>query len=265
MSVIKVTLPPGEIPAEGKMVSFKAPCTCTVTDGIEIEGVTYTVCDALGKCVTGVGGVWDTGSVVTVVLSLEQKKAYVQNNAGYSPSNKPTAADCGAVSKTGDTMTGALNINSDAGAVSATIFTFEGNAQFRNSRDSNTFSTVVVPDGNTDNHPMFVKYKNGAVVTSGTILHTGNRDLVNKLFTATLSTSWTTSGSYFYQDIAVSGILATDTPIVGVNPGSDNAANVNYSIGFSNVFRITTSANSIRVWARQKPTVAIPIQIKVVR
>ena len=85
------------------------------------------------------------------------------------------------------------------------------------------------------------------------------------LYTATVTTTWTASGDYFYQDIAVNGILATDTPIVGINPGSDNAANVQYSLGMSNVFRITTSDNSIRVWARAKPTVAIPIQLKVVR
>lgn len=101
MSVIKVTLPPGEIPAEGKQVSFKAPCTCTVTDAIQIDGVDYTVCDALGKCVTGIGGVWDVDSIVSVILSPEQKKAYVQNNASYSPANKPTPTEIGAVSDAG--------------------------------------------------------------------------------------------------------------------------------------------------------------------
>lgn len=169
MSVIKVTLPPGEIPVEGKQVSFKAPCPCDVTEAIQIEGENYIVCDSLGKSVTGVGGVWDVGSIVSVILSVEQKKAYIQNQS-HSPR-----------------------------------------------------------------------------------------------FTATVTTTWKTSGSYFYQDIAVSGILATDTPMIGINPGSDNAANVKYSVAISNVFRVTTSANSIRVWARSKPSIAFPIQIKVVR
>lgn len=101
MSVIKVTLPTGEIPAEGKQVSFKAPCPCDQTDAIQIEGVDYTACDALGNCVTGIGGVWDVGSIVSVILSPEQKKAYVQNNASYSPVNKPTPAELGALSDAG--------------------------------------------------------------------------------------------------------------------------------------------------------------------
>ena len=84
MSVIKVTLPPGEIPVEGKQVSFKAPCPCDVTEAIQIEGENYIVCDSLGKCVTGVGGVWDVGSIVSVILSVEQKKAYIQNSAKHA-------------------------------------------------------------------------------------------------------------------------------------------------------------------------------------
>ena len=64
MSIVKVTLPPGEIPVEGKQVSFKAPCPCSEVEAIQIDGVNYTICDALGECVTGSGGVWDVGSVV---------------------------------------------------------------------------------------------------------------------------------------------------------------------------------------------------------
>lgn len=84
-------------------------------------------------------------------------------------------------------------------------------------------------------------------------------------YTANVTTTWTASGSYFYQDVSVSGILAGDNPIVDILPGSDNAANVLYSEAICKVFRITTSANSIRVWATEKITTAFPIQLKVVR
>ena len=90
-------------------------------------------------------------------------------------------------------------------------------------------------------------------------------DLESPLFHATVTNNWTASGIYFYQDIPVDGILETDTPIVGIAPGSDNAANVQYSNAISSVFRVTTSANNIRVWVRSKPAIAFPIQIKAVR
>lgn len=88
---------------------------------------------------------------------------------------------------------------------------------------------------------------------------------VTATYTATVTTSWTASGDYYYQDITVSGILATDTPIVDIMCGSDNAANKVYSENICKVFRITTSANKVRVWATEAISTAFPIQLKVVR
>lgn len=84
-------------------------------------------------------------------------------------------------------------------------------------------------------------------------------------YTATVTDAWTADGDYFYQDIEVTGILATDNPVVDINPGTDNAANVLYGGSICKVFRITTSADSIRVWATAAVTTAFPIQLKVVR
>jgi len=84
-------------------------------------------------------------------------------------------------------------------------------------------------------------------------------------YTATIGTSWTTSGSYFYQDISVPGILATDEPIVDIAPDEDNAVTIGYADAFSSVVRVVTSANKIRVWSAKKLTDAIPVRLKVVR
>lgn len=83
--------------------------------------------------------------------------------------------------------------------------------------------------------------------------------------TATVTAAWTASGDYFYQDITVPGILATDNPVADIVCGSDNAANVVYGENMCKVFRITASANSIRVWATEAIETAFPIQLKVVR
>ena len=81
MSVVKITLPLGEIPVNGKQVSFAAPCDCDKVTGLSIEGEIYTVCDAMGRTVTGIGGVFCQGSIVSVVLNVTEKKAYIQNPA----------------------------------------------------------------------------------------------------------------------------------------------------------------------------------------
>lgn len=81
MAVIKVTLPLGEVPVMGKQVSFKAPCTCTEAEAIQVDGVNYIVCDALGRCVTGSRGVWEAGEIISVILDTESNKALIQNGA----------------------------------------------------------------------------------------------------------------------------------------------------------------------------------------
>lgn len=78
MSIVKVTLPGGEIPVNGKQVSFVAPCSCADTEAIQIDGVNYTIVDALCNCVTGKGGIWITGAVISVVLDTVNKYAYLQ-------------------------------------------------------------------------------------------------------------------------------------------------------------------------------------------
>lgn len=81
MSKVKLTLPGREIPVTGKQVSFVAPCDCSIVECIQIDGVDYCVVDAMGNQVTGnpTGGVWRSGSKVSVILDVENKKAYLLN------------------------------------------------------------------------------------------------------------------------------------------------------------------------------------------
>ena len=84
-------------------------------------------------------------------------------------------------------------------------------------------------------------------------------------FYATVTTSWTLAADCYVQSIDVSGILATDNPIVDINPGNDNSANKLYSEAMTKVFRIATGNNHIQVLATEPIDIAFPIQIKVVR
>lgn len=87
MSMIMVALPAGEIPVDGKQVSFVAPCNSLAAEGIQIDGEVYSVVDAIGNTITGKGRVWDTGAIVSVVIDVTNKKAYVQNSAKSIPVN----------------------------------------------------------------------------------------------------------------------------------------------------------------------------------
>lgn len=84
-------------------------------------------------------------------------------------------------------------------------------------------------------------------------------------YTAIITTAWIADGGYYYQDISLPGIKNTDNPIVDILTGEDNAANVVYAKEICKIFRVVTSNDKVRAWATGKPSVAIPIQLKVVR
>lgn len=89
---------------------------------------------------------------------------------------------------------------------------------------------------------------------------------VTTTLTATLTTTWTGSSAPYSQTISVPGILATDNPVIDVVLTADTAASKLILEAWANVSRIVTAANSITAYCYEdKPSVAIPLQLKVVR
>lgn len=86
------------------------------------------------------------------------------------------------------------------------------------------------------------------------------------VYTATIGTSWSGSAAPYTQTVSVPGILSTDTPIVDINFSSIAYSNKEAVVtAWSSIYRITTSNNSITVYADEKTETAVPIQLKVVR
>lgn len=103
---IVVELPEGGV-CSCTMVKFTTPCDCSaITGGLVIDGITYTLTDALGNCITGEGGYWAANANVAVMIDKASAKAYVINAAGVT-ANK-------AVLKAGDRMIGALYAGANA-------------------------------------------------------------------------------------------------------------------------------------------------------
>ena len=71
----------------GLQINFTAPCDCSVTQYLQIDGENYTVVDALCNCVTGKaqGGVWRSGAKVSVVLDVDDKNAFLLNGGTLLP------------------------------------------------------------------------------------------------------------------------------------------------------------------------------------
>lgn len=76
MSKIRITLPDGVTPVTGKQITFRAPCNSYGVDSLQINGVDYSIVNALGSTSSVI---WSTGSLVTVTLDLTNNKAFILN------------------------------------------------------------------------------------------------------------------------------------------------------------------------------------------
>jgi hypothetical protein len=129
-------------------------------------------------------------------------------------------------------------------------------------------------DGTYDQYYPKTKVENvdGALKQADLDAHISEKATLTKLahvqhdtLTVTLSTAWSGSTAPFTKTQSVSGILATDNPVVDVVMSGAFATDEKREEAWGNIYRITTANNSITLYAMEKPTVSLPIQLKVVR
>ena len=84
-------------------------------------------------------------------------------------------------------------------------------------------------------------------------------------YTAAVGTTWTGDAAPYTQTINVSGIAASDNPIVDVVLSDDYDTATTELEEYAKIYKITTDANSITVYATEATENAINIQLKVVK
>ena len=85
------------------------------------------------------------------------------------------------------------------------------------------------------------------------------------VLSATLDTTWSGSATPYTKTVTVSGILATDTPIIDIVMSGTYSTDEARIEAWGYIYRAVTDNDSITFYATEKPTVSLPIQIKVVR
>lgn len=86
------------------------------------------------------------------------------------------------------------------------------------------------------------------------------------LYALTLpSTGWTGDAAPYAQEVAVTGITAADTPLVDIVQTGTEDTDEPMREAWGVVTRIVTGAGKITAYASEKPTVDVPIQLKVVK
>lgn len=104
----------------------------------------------------------------------------------------------------------------------------------------------------------------GATTVEGARASLGAASTV--LYTTTIPASGWSESSPYTLDVTVGGILSTDVPIIDVVLPSDTSTAKQIIEEWAKVGRVTTALDKITVYCYDEaPSVALPIQLKVVR
>lgn len=89
-------------------------------------------------------------------------------------------------------------------------------------------------------------------------------EAVSKPFTATLSKTWAGSGPYT-QTVNVSGILASDSPIIDVDMTGTYSTDKSREEEFAKIYRAVTADGTVTFYAHEKTTISLPVRMLCVR
>ena len=125
------------------------------------------------------------------------------------------------------------------------------------------------------------KLNNGAVTTakiaSGAIINDSiangsvsgvkiTSGAVSQTFTVTIpAAGWTGESAPYTNVITVTGLMAEDTPTVDMIPSDTFEIAESEIDAYANIYKMVAGSNNLTIYATEKPTVDISIQIKAVR
>ena len=107
---------------------------------------------------------------------------------------------------------------------------------------------------------------NDTIATTAFVTNAAGAKVTVINFTLNLSTSWLGSSPPYYQNVSNSNIQSSDTPFVDVNLSTTLATALEQEKGWLNVSRVQANSGQLTFYCnKNKPTVVIPVKVKVVR
>lgn len=89
---------------------------------------------------------------------------------------------------------------------------------------------------------------------------------ISKVFSGTLTIAgWQGTAAPFSQAITISGVLATDEPIIDLVPSDTYTTAVTEDTAWVNIYRAVTAADTITFYAKEKPTVVLNFKARCIR
>lgn len=187
------------------------------------------------------------------------------NDAGVdNPATQNIRGPAGAAGAKGDAGKSAYDAAVEAGytGTEATFYAALTAFPFHNARHLPTGADpLVCAEGNYGQKSIPGTALKDGVVSSAKLA----ANSVSANYTATIGTGWSGTAAPYTIAVTVTGIVASDTPMIDLNPSATFATAEKQIEAWGYVYRAVTAANKITFYATEKPEVSIPIKIKAVR
>lgn len=249
---------PKPAPGDAYCVGSTAPYDVYIYDGVSGEWINNgTIQGAKGD--TGAAG-----TTFTPHLDGNGNLSWTNDGGLDNPETQNIRGAAGAKGETGAAGKSAYAAAVEAGytGTEATFYAALTAMPYHNARHlPDGADPITVKAGNIEALAVeTAKIKDKAVTMAKLADHAVSVD-----YTATLNTTWSGSAAPYTKEQTINGILATDKPLIDIVPSATFADAEKQADAWALIYRAVTAANKITFYAKAKPTVSIPLQIRCIR
>ena len=245
-------------PGDAYGVGDAAPYDVYIYDGVNGEWVnTGTIQGAKGE--TGA-----PGTTFTPHLDENGNLSWTNDGGLDNPTTQNIRGTAGAKGETGPAGKSAYAAAVEAGytGTEATFHAALTAMPYHNARHlPDGADPITVKAGNLEDGAVeTAKIKDKAVTMAKLADHAVSVD-----YTVTLDTKWSGDATPYTKVLTLNGILAADKPLIDLVPSATFADAQKQEDAWASVYRAVTAENKITFYAKAKPPVSIPLQIRCIR
>ena len=249
---------PAPAPGDAYCVGSAAPYDVYIYDGVSGEWINNgTIQGAKGD--TGAAG-----TTFTPHVDGNGNLSWTNDGGLDNPTTQNIRGDTGAKGETGAAGKSAYAAAVEAGytGTEATFYAALTAMPYHNARHlPDGADPITVKAGNLEASAVeTAKIKDKAVTMAKLADHAVSVD-----YTVTLNTTWSGSAAPYTKEQTINGILAADAPLIDLAPSATFADAEKQADAWALIYRAVTAANKITFYAKAKPTVSIPLQIRCIR
>ena len=249
---------PEPAPGDAYCVGSAAPYDVYIYDGVNGEWVNN------GTIQGAKGDAGAPGATFTPYVDGNGNLSWTNDGGLDNPATQNIRGAAGPKGETGPAGKSAYAAAVEAGytGTEETFYTALTAMPYHNARHMpDGADPITVKAGNIEDGAVeTAKIKDKAVTMAKLADHAVSVD-----YTVTLDTTWSGDAAPYTKEQTINGILAADMPLIDLVPSETFADAQEQEDAWASVYRAVTAADKITFYAKAKPTVSIPLQIRCIR